>query len=799
MKFSESWLREWVDPAIDTEALIAQITMAGLEVDAFEVIAGKFSAVVVGEILSVQPHPNADKLTVCQVAGNSEDPVQVVCGAPNARPGIKVPFALVGAQLPGGMTIRKAKLRDVESHGMLCARDELGIGDNSAGLWELPADAPTGSDLRDYLNLDDVSIEVDLTPNRGDCLSIRGLAREVGVLNRLAVTGPVCEPIAPQISDTLPIHLGAGTKCPRYCGRVIRDIDISRPTPLWLVEKLRRSGVRSIDPVVDITNYVLLELGQPMHAFDLASLKTGIVVRDARAGETLTLLDDSSVELLEGTLLIADGETPVAMAGIMGGAATAVSDSTRDIFLESAFFHPLAIVGQGRKYGIHTDSSHRFERGVDPAMAVAAMERATHLILAIVGGQPGPVVCEQLTEQLPASVEIQFGLTRLKQQLALDIAAEQVEDILQRLGLECHAQDEGSWRVMIPSWRFDLEIEADLVEEIARIYGYNNLPLTTPVAPMAIATRNESLVPLSDIRACLVNRDYHEAVTYSFVDPSIQKQITPDAQAIPLANPISADLAEMRTSLWPGLIAALIRNQNRQHQRIRLFETGLRFLPGISVEAELIQERMVAGLVSGNRLPDGWSHSHEKVDFYDIKNDVEALVSLTGEPSAFDFQAASFPALHPGQCARIFRRGIETGVIGKLHPGIQRNLEIEQPVYLFELRLSVLETAAIPAFRDISRSPEVKDDIAVIIDKNIAVEKLLQAIRLAAGSYLIDLKVFDVYQGKGIENDRKSIGLNLTFQHHSRTLTESEIIQTVTATVTRLQEELGAELRGEFK
>jgi len=799
MKFSESWLREWVDPALDTESLVAQITMAGLEVDAVTPVAGPFSAVVVGEILSVAAHPNADKLSVCQVAGGPEGTVQVVCGAANARAGIKVPFALVGAELPGGLKIRKARLREVESFGMLCARDELGIGDSSDGLWELPADAPVGADLRAYLQLDDASIEVDLTPNRGDCLSIRGLAREVGVLNRQPVAGPELTPVAARVPDALGIKLAAGALCPRYCGRVIRNIDISRPTPLWLVERLRRSDIRSIDPVVDVTNYVLLELGQPMHAFDLAMLKQGVVVRTAATGETLALLDGSEVELVEGTLLIADGVEPIAMAGIMGGASTAVSASTRDIFLESAFFSPGAIIGQGRKYGLQTDSSHRFERGVDPAMAAQAMERATQLLLEIVGGEPGPVVCQELPDSLPAPRHICLQRSRLRQQLALDIAPAQVADIFSRLGLELLNDDGSTWHLTVPSWRFDLEIEADLVEEIARIYGYNNLPLTTPEAPLAVAPGNEASVPLEAIQSTLVDRDYHEAVTYSFVDPAIQGRITPHIAAVPVANPISADLALMRTSLWPGLIAALRHNRNRQQKRIRLFETGLRFLPGKSGPDGLIQERICAGLVSGSRMPDNWSQVQESVDFFDIKSDVEALLALTGDITTFRFDAAEHPALHPGQSARISRDGAEVGYLGRLHPRVQKDLDIDQTVFLFELQLAPLQRARLPAFQEISREPEVKMDIAIFVDQSIAVQALVDTVRQEAGSYLVDLKVFDVYQGKGIENNRKSVALGLTFQHKSRTLRDAEVTDAVTAVVRSLRENYGAELRGELK
>ncbi|WP_438950782.1 phenylalanine--tRNA ligase subunit beta [Porticoccus sp.] len=793
MKFSESWLREWVSPSIDTAELVAQLTMAGLEVDAIEDVAPAFDGVVVGEIGAVNPHPNADKLRVCQVTGAAGETVQVVCGAPNARAGMKVPFATVGATLPGDMTIRKASLRDVESFGMLCGQDEIGLGADGSGLWELPCDAPTGADLRDYLSLNDQLIEVDLTPNRGDCLSIRGLAREVGVLNTTAVIGPSLDPVSATVDDHLPVVLDAPTACPRYVGRVIRGVNMTAPSPLWLKEKLRRSGVRSIDPVVDVTNYVMLELGQPMHAFDLTTLDGGIRVRMAEQGELLELLDGSTATLNNDTLLIADHQKPLAIAGIMGGKQSAVTADTRDIFLESAYFDPLAIAGRPRHYGLHTDSSHRFERGVDWQLQSLAIERATALLLEIVGGQAGPVTVVESEPYLPRPVEVTLTRRKLQQQLSLVLDIELVRDMLQRLGLEILAEDEAGWSCRVPSWRFDIAIEVDLIEEVARIYGYNRLPTATITASLPIEVCRETRTGLSLLRQQLVARGYREAITYCFVDPEIQKHLLPDIEGIALANPIASDMSVMRTTLWSGLLPAVRRNLNRQQSRVRIFESGLSFIP----EAGGVkQASMIAGAVTGSRLPERWSNPHDLVDFYDIKSDVEALLKQNHVFGEYRFVPAAHTALHPGQCAAIERKGELVGYVGLLHPRVQKQLDISQPVYVFELALGAVVEGELPAFRGISRFPELRRDLAVIVDRDLSASALCDTIREAAGHYLVDLKIFDVYQGKGVENNRKSIAVGLTFRESSRTLTEKEINSAVDQVVNAMKEQHSASLRG---
>ncbi|HAO02412.1 MAG TPA: phenylalanine--tRNA ligase subunit beta, partial [Halomonas sp.] len=577
MKFSEQWLREWVSPQLDTQAIADQITMAGLEVDAVEAVAATFSGVVVAEVLSKEKHPDADKLNVCTVNDGTGEPVQVVCGAPNVDVGQKIPFAQVGGVLPGDFKIKKAKLRGVESRGMICSASELGLEEEiSPGILVLPASAPVGTSFREYMQLDDMTIEVDLTPNRGDCLSIKGLAREVGVLNRLPVSGPEITVVEASIDDTFPVTIEAAEQCPRYLGRVIKGVNVEAETPLWMVERLRRSGVRSIDPVVDVTNYVMLELGQPLHAFDRDNLQGGITVRLAREAERLKLLDGQEVALRPETLVIADERGPLAMAGIMGGENSGVNEKTHTIFLESAFFAPLGIAGQARSYGLHTDASHRYERGVDPELPAMAVERATKLLMEICGGQAGPVVEAVSDEHLPAPRIIMLREARLESALSKRLQPDDVTDILQRLGLEVDKQAEG-WSVVAPSWRFDVAIEEDLIEEVARIHGYNNLPVRRPAARLALRPANEALLTQAQLRNQMVARGFQEAVTYSFVAPDLQAAMLPDAVSPVLANPISSDLSVMRASLFPGLVRALEYNLNRQQTRVRIFETGLVF------------------------------------------------------------------------------------------------------------------------------------------------------------------------------------------------------------------------------
>ena len=805
MKISESWLREWVNPNLTTDELAAQITMAGLEVDAIEPVAEFFSGVIVGEIISIEPHQDADKLRVCQVSGLNGNISQVVCGAPNARAGIKVPFATVGAILPGDFKIKKAKFRGVESLGMLCAQSELKLGDDSDGLWELSTDAPVGIDLREYLQLNDHSIDVDLTPNRSDCLSLKGIAREVGVLNRLVVTQPAITPVTATIDDKIGINLVASDACPRYVGRIIRGIDLSQATPLWMKERLRRAGIGSKDVVVDTTNYVLIELGQPLHAFDLASLEGGINVRYAQDKELLELLNGQTIELTPETLVIADDKKAVAMAGIMGGRQTAVTTTTVDILLESAFFVPTAIAGRARHYGLHTDASHRYERGVDYQLQEQAIERATALIVAVAGGQVGSVMISEVEHPILLTKTVNLRRERILKGLGFELPDAEVVDILERLGLQVQQTSDDGWVFVVPSYRFDMAIEADLLEELARIYGYNNLPTSSVRMGIELPMHSETSVGLAAIRDSLVNRDFQEAISYSFVDPKIQQLLDPETTPVTLQNPISAEMSVMRTSLWQGLVTALLHNVNRQQTRIRFFETGLRFAVNKATVADeagadksvsaFKQEPVIAGLIYGARHRETWVEKSSNVDFYDIKGDVDALLSITKNPSQFSFEAATHSALHPGQTAAIMLGGEIVGYVGALHPSVQKSLDLLQVAYLFEITQAALADSSFPSFKPLSRFPEVRRDIAVVIDQKVAVSLLQEKVKEVAGELLIHLKVFDVYVGKGIDSERKSVALGLTFQHLSRTLTDEEIASSVAQVVESLVTEFNAEPR----
>ncbi len=795
MNISEQWLREWVSPSLTTEALAHQITMAGLEVDSIEPVAGEFTGVIVAEIISAEQHPDADKLRVCEVSTGSET-VQIVCGAPNARVGLKAPLALLGAVLPGDFKIKKAKLRGLESQGMLCAEQELGLSDASDGLMELAADAPVGTDIRDYLQLDDKIIEVDLTPNRADCLSVMGIAREVGLLNDMPVKTLRYEKVSVTCDDTFPVELVAADRCPRYLGRVIKGVDVSRPSPLWMQEKLRRAGVRSIDAIVDVTNYVLQELGQPLHAFDFAKLSGGIVVRTANQGETLELLDGQTIELKTDSMVIADANGPVALAGIMGGQPTAVSESTTDIFLESAFFTPVLLAGKARSYGLHTDSSHRYERGVDFQLQREAIERASQLLLDIVGGEAGPLQEIVSEADLPVFPDVTLRAARIEKMLGFDLESAEVERILTGLGLGVSATDEG-WTCTVPSWRFDIAIEADLLEELARVYGYNRLPVSHIHADLVIASKPETELSLRYLRRHLSARGYTEAITYTFIDPKLQRVFDPEISPVALSNPISADMAVMRTSLIPGLVNAVLRNTNRQQPRVRLFETGLRFVPDSENPgvAGLKQTPTLAMVATGQRFTESWAMPKEAGDFFDLKGDLESLLGLTCSPEDFEFKASSRVALHSGQTASIIHNGEEVGYIGAVHPSVASDLGLNAPLYVCEINQDVILGGKLPEFHELSKFPEVRRDLAVIVDKSLPSAELLANVRSVAGSYLTDLRLFDVYEGKGIDPKRKSLALGLTFRDQSRTLSDEDVNLTVDQVIDSLEKNYNAELR----
>jgi len=794
MKFSEAWLREWVNPEITRDELAHQITMAGLEVDEVEPVAGEFTNVVVGEVVECGPHPDADKLQVTKINVGEDELIDIVCGAKNCRQGLKVAVAVVGAVLPGDFKIKKAKLRGQPSFGMLCSESELGLADSSDGIIELASDAPIGVSVRDYLNLDDVMIDVDLTANRADCLGISGLAREVGVLNNMTVTEPTWENVAVTIDDTVAINLQAPSACPRYLGRVIRGINQDASTPLWMIEKLRRCGVRSVDAVVDITQYVLLEFGHPMHAFDLSKLEGGIEVRLAEQNEALTLLDGKDVKLNADTLVIADQQKALAIAGIFGGQDSGVAEGTTDIFLEAAFFAPLAIAGRARNYGLHTDASHRYERGVDPVLQTKAMERATQLLIEICGGQVGPITEAVSTDNLPTQAEITLRRSKLDRLIGISIDSERVESILTQLGCKVTTTAEG-WTAIAPTYRFDMNIEEDLIEEVARVYGYNNIPNIAPLAALTMPHHNEANLKLSKIRDVLVNREYYEAVTYSFVDPDKQLKLHPQADALILPNPISKEMSAMRVSLWSGLLESVSKNQKRQQNRVRLFETGLRFLKDENAENGINQQRMLSGVIIGSANDAHWDIESRSVDFFDLKADVEAILDLTVDPSSFEFKAEKHSALHPGQSAGIYRNGKNIGYIGTLHPSLSKPFGLNGSAIVFEIELDQIITRKLPEAGDISKFQANNRDLAFVVDDQINAGKVLKFIEKVGGSELVGINLFDVYKGQGVEQGKKSLAIGLILQNTTRTLEEQEIADSVNKIVEAVSVEFNASLR----
>ncbi|HAS8221399.1 phenylalanyl-tRNA synthetase subunit beta [Vibrio vulnificus] len=794
MKFSESWLREWVNPAVTTDELTHQITMAGLEVDDVLPVAGTFNGVKVGHVVECGQHPDADKLRVTKVDVGEEELLDIVCGAANCRQGLKVAVATVGAVLPGDFKIKKAKLRGQPSHGMLCSFTELGIDVESDGIMELAIDAPIGMDFRDFLALNDVTVDVDLTSNRADCFSIRGMAREVGVLNRADVTEPSVAPVAPSIDDTVAIEVKAPAACPRYLGRVVKNVNVQAKTPLWMQEKLRRCGIRSIDPVVDITNFVLLEQGQPMHAFDLAKIDGGIVVRLAEQGEKITLLDGSEAELNADTLVVADHNKALAIAGIFGGEESGVTSETKDVLLECAFFAPDHIRGRARSYGLHTDSSMRFERGVDYALQVSAMERATALLVEICGGEVAPVVAVESEAELPKPNKVALRRTKLDNLLGHHIADSDVVEILERLGMTVETTAEG-WVAVAPTWRFDIAIEQDLVEEVGRIYGYDNIPNQNPAAALKMHDHQEANIPLKRVRDLLVDRGYHEAITYSFVEPEQQKLVVPGVDALILPNPISAEMSAMRLGLIQGLLNTVVHNQKRQQPRVRLFEYGLRFIPCDTAENGMRQEPMLAGVIAGTRSEEHWNIDTNTVDFFDLKGDVEAILELSANDKAYSFVAAKHPALHPGQSAAIVVDGKEIGVIGTVHPELERKFGLNGRTIVFEIEWSAINRKVIPEAVALSKFPANRRDIAVVIDEAVASGDIVNACLEVGGEFLKAAKLFDVYVGKGVEEGKKSLAIALTLQSNERTLEDADIAGAVDAIVAHVSEKFGASLR----
>ncbi|WP_440163246.1 phenylalanine--tRNA ligase subunit beta [Actinobacillus pleuropneumoniae] len=794
MKFNESWLREWVNPAVSTEQLCDQITMLGLEVDDVEPVAGAFSGVVVGEVVECAQHPDADKLRVTKVNVGGDRLLDIVCGAPNCRQGLKVACATEGAVLPGDFKIKKTKLRGQPSEGMLCSYSELSIKEDHSGIIELPADAPIGKDFREYLDLNDVAIEISLTPNRADCLSIAGIAREVGVINRAEVKAPVISEVPATIADKVAVELQAPEACPRYLARVVKNVNVKATSPLWLQEKLRRCGIRSIDPIVDITNLSLLELGQPMHAFDASKIDGAIQVRMAKEGEELVLLDGATAKLQPNTLVIADSKGALAMAGIFGGEASGVNENTTDVVLESAFFAPLAITGRARQYGLHTDASHRFERGVDPQLARDAMERATALLLEICGGEAGEIV-EAVSEQhLPKRNTVTLRRSKLDAVIGHHIEDETVTDILTRLGLNVIFAND-SWTAVAPSWRFDIEIEEDLIEEVARIYGYNSIPNNSPLAHLTMKGTPEKLLEVSRIRTALVDSDYQEVVTYSFVDPKKQALLHPNQEALILPNPISSEMSAMRLSLLTGLLDTIAYNQSRQQTRVRIFEGGLRFIPDAAAESGIRQELVFGAAIVGDKRPVHWESKGEAVDFFDLKGDMERVLSLTSARHDLKFVAKQFPALHPGQSAAIMLDGKEIGFIGSVHPSIVQKLGIKGKPVVFEILGDAIANRPVPAAKEISKFPANNRDIAVVVDENVPAGDVLDACRHAGGVKLVAVNLFDVYRGANLAAGKKSLAISLTVQDTEKTLEEEEISTVIQAVLAELAQRFQAYLR----
>lgn len=792
MKLSKLWLREWVNFSLTEQELAHQLTMAGLEVDAVSPVAGEFTQVIVAEVLSTKPHPNADKLTLCEVNANTEKPLQIVCGASNVRAGLKVALAMVGARLPGGFNIKESKLRGELSQGMLCSVSELGMAEHSEGILELEKDAPVGMDLREYLTLDDHIFDVDLTPNRADCFSVLGIAREVAVLNKLPLLQPSIEEVTPSIDDVLSIQLKNPEACPRYCGRVIRNINSKATTPLWMGERLRRGGIRTLHPVVDVMNYVMLELGQPMHAFDLETIKDEINVRFSNSQEQLQLLDGQELTLNDKVLVIADQEKPLALAGIMGGEASSVQAHTRNVFLESAYFNPVVIAGVARKFGLFSDSSQRFERGVDPCLQMQALERATALILSIAGGEAGPVIESYEQAHLPEIVSFTFDTDKVKKLTGLEISLQEMKNLLGGLGIVVSKEHHNFLDVIIPSHRFDIQQDVDLVEEIIRLYGYDNLhaqPATTFVQSGTTCGNEEIAAKLS---RWFSNRGYHETISYSFVDPELQHELYPQKEFMQLLNPISSELSQMRAGMWPGLIASMIYNVHRQQNAVKFFEIGVVFDVN---KGQLIERPCVAGLLMGEQGGVNWCESTRAFDFFDLKGDLQSLFASL-KLKHVEFVAAAHDALHPGQSAQIKINGVPAGWMGMLHPRLTDALDLQDDVLIFEINLAALLGQEAPRYKTISKYPQIRRDLSFLVDSDVSVMQIEAVVRtIIKENWLKSFDVFDVYTGEGVPKGKKSLAVAMTLQDESRTLVDAEINSLISAIINTLENEFSIILR----
>ncbi|TDU32734.1 phenylalanyl-tRNA synthetase beta subunit [Panacagrimonas perspica] len=783
MKLSEQWLREWVNPSATIEQIAERLVMGGLELEIEPVCAELPRGVVVGRIVSIAPHPNAERLRVCEVDVGASAKSTIVCGAANARAGMVAPVALPGARLPGGLEIKASALRGVESAGMLCSASELGLAEKSEGLLELDADARPGTPIEKHLALDDKILNLEITPNRGDCLSVVGLAREVAALYGVNVTRPRAKQAVVVGEHRHSVEIESPADCSAYAGRVMYGLNARARTPDAMRERLRRSGIRSIQPLVDVTNYVMMELGQPMHAFDASRLVGTVRVRRAKAGESLTLLNDQPVELNNNELLICDDSGPVALAGVMGGASTAVSGSTTRVFFESACFAMNAVAGTGRRHKLASDALYRFERGVDPELQRAALERATELTAQICGGEAGPVT---FTGRPLPEVRVKLRHARLNKLLGQDIAAKDVEALLARLSITTRNEVGGTWSTQVPSWRYDLRIEADLIEEVARLFGYDRIPAKPYAARIAPGRPSESQRSLASLKNILAARGWQEIISLAFADRAVQERLAPDAVAIPLDNPIADNLALMRSTLWCGLLDAWRYNHARQMPRLRLFEAGVCFT---RVEGAIAETPRIAGLIAGPALPEQWGAKARGSDFYDLKAEVQALF---GRPEDFRFEAAEHPALHPGRSARISCDGQAAGWIGELHPALVTDLGLPSSALVFELSATVLQRTEVPRARPVPEFPASRRDLALVVPESISLGTLQEAVRAAAPPSLRDVFVFDVYRGENLGTTFKSMALGLIFQDYSRTLTDVEIDSAMARINAEVAEKLGA-------
>lgn len=787
MKFSESWLRSLVNPALDTAALSHLLTMAGLEVEELDPVAPPFTQVVVAQVKEVVKHPDADRLNVCQVdIGGTVQ--QIVCGAPNVAAGLKVPCALPGAVLPGDFTIKVAKVRGIESSGMLCSAKELGITEESSGLLVLPNDAPVGTAIRQYLDLDDQCFTLKLTPNRADCLSLSGVAREVAALTATPARLPEVASVPATIADRRGVALDAPAACPRYCGRIIRGVNAKAPTPAWMARRLERSGIRSISALVDITNYVMLELGQPLHAFDDAKLAGTVRARMAKAGEQLEILNGQTLTLADDVLVIADDAKALAVAGIMGGEESGITLETTDLFLESAFFAPAAIAGRARRYGFSSDASHRFERGVDFNLAPRAIERATQLVLELCGGQAGPV--EEACAELPRRAPVRLRPARVVKVLGIDLAPADVARHLANMGLEV-AEEGGDFIVTPPSYRFDIEIEEDLIEEVARLHGYDNIPSPAPQGSLVMLSVTEDRRPVATVRHLLASRGYQEVVNFAFVEEGWEADFAANTTPIRLANPIASQLAVMRTTLIAGLVENLATNLKRKQSRVRLFETGRCFWRDASEPTGFRQPWKLAGLAYGGALAEQWGAPARQVDFYDVKADLEFLL----QPLSVRFEKAVHPALHPGRSARVLINDREIGVLGELHPEWAQKYDLPLAPVVFELDLDPLTAARLPQFAEVSKYQAVVRDLAVVLPIDTPFAQVMAALNQGRPAIVQDVQLFDVYTGKGVGEGEKSLAFRIVMQDTQKTLQDAEVDAAFAQLLAALEREVGAKLR----